>query len=80
MYIFFNIPHLGGGQEPGHGAGEGHHDPQEEQHAHALVTRQRPVTHLEEDIDLDKYHHHPHHHHDDHHRYHHRHHPHHHPQ
>ena len=41
---------LAGGQQPGHHAGEGHHDAQEEEHSHALVAVESAVTHLDEHV------------------------------
>ena len=41
---------LAGGEEPGDDAGEGDHDPHEEENPHALVTVEGPVTHLDEDV------------------------------
>ena len=41
---------LGGGEEPGNHAGEGDDDSNQEEDAHALVSIQGPVTHLDEDV------------------------------
>lgn len=41
---------LAGREEPGDHAGEGHHDPHQEEDPHALVPVQGSITHLDEDV------------------------------